>query len=56
MLEVAANPSHPDHAEVTEWLDDYDPKAIDKLQIKIALGRIAKRRDAAKARLSKPAT
>jgi hypothetical protein len=56
MLEVAGDPSHPDYAEVTEWLDDYDPKEVDELQIKIALGRIAKRRNAAKARFRKPAT
>lgn len=52
-LAIAADPSHPDHAEVTEWLEDYDPKAIDELQIKISLGRIAKRRNAAKARSRK---
>lgn len=52
-LEIVADPGHPDHAEVTEWLDDYDPKIIDELQIKIALGRIAKRRNAAKTRLAK---
>ncbi len=56
MLAAAANPTHPDLAEVTEWLDDYDPKAIDELQIGIELGRIAKRRNAAKARFSKPLT
>lgn len=55
-LEIAADPSHPDHSEITEWLDDYDPKTVDELQIKIALGRIAKRRNAAKARFSKPLT
>lgn len=53
MLAIAADPSHPDHAEVTEWLEGYDPKAIDELQIKISLGRIAKRRNAAKARSRK---
>jgi hypothetical protein len=53
MLEVAADPGHPDHTEVTERLDDCDPKTIDELQIKIDLGRIAKRRSAAKARFSK---
>jgi hypothetical protein len=39
---------------VSAWLDDYDPNIIDELQIKIALGRIAKRRNAAKARLKAP--
>ena len=54
-LGIAADPSHPEHDEITEWLDGYDPEAIDETQIKIALGRIAKRRNAAKARLAKPA-
>jgi Plasmid pRiA4b ORF-3-like protein len=53
MLEARADPKHPNHAEVTEWLDDYDPKIIDELPIKYALGRIANRRNAAKARLAK---
>jgi len=35
------------------WLDDYDPNVIDELPIKIALGRIAKQRNAAKARFAK---
>jgi hypothetical protein len=55
MLDVRADPSHPDHADVAAWLGEYDPKTIDELLVKIALGRIAKRRNAAKARLSKPA-
>jgi hypothetical protein len=35
---------------------DYDPHVIDELQIKISLGRIAKRRNAAKAQIKKQAT
>ena len=53
-LDIAANPSHPECDEIKAWLDDYDPNIIDELQIKIALGRIAKRRNAAKARRKMP--
>lgn len=53
MLGALADPEHPDHAEVMEWLDDYDPKEIDELPLKIALGRIANRRNAARVRLTK---
>jgi hypothetical protein len=35
---------------------DYDQKTVNELQIKTALGHIAKRRNAAKGRFSKPAT
>jgi hypothetical protein len=55
-LDAAADPEHPDHDEVKEWLSDYDPNTIDETQIKIAIGRIAKRRKAAAARLAKPKT
>lgn len=53
MLDAAADPEHPDHAEAKNWLDDYDPNGIDVLPIKVALGRIASQRNAAKARLAK---
>lgn len=53
MLDAAADPKHPEHAEAKQWLDDYDPNAIEELPIKVALGRIAKQRNAAKARLAK---
>jgi hypothetical protein len=53
MLDALADPAHPDHAETVEWLGDYDPKEIDELPLKIALGRIASRRNAARARLAK---
>ena len=43
----------PNHAEAKEWLDDYDPDAIDELPIKYALGRIANQRNAARTRLAK---
>lgn len=47
-LEARADPSHPDHADVVEWLADYDPEAFDDLQLRFAVGRIASRRRAAK--------
>lgn len=53
MLDAAADPGHPDHADATEWLDGYDPNEIDELPIKYTLGRIANQRNAAKARLVK---
>ena len=53
MLEAAADPEYPDHAEAREWLGDYDPKVIDELPIKYALGRIANQRNAARARLAR---
>lgn len=53
MIDVLADPSDSDHAEVKEWLDDYNPEKIDELPIKYALSRIANQRNAAKARLAK---
>ena len=53
MLEAIADPHHPNHAEVSEWADEYDPEIIDQLPIKYALARIANRRNAAKARFTK---
>jgi len=52
-LEAAADPAHENHAEAKEWLDDYDPDTLDELPIKYALGRIAARRNATRARLAK---
>jgi len=51
-----ADPNHPQHTEVMQWLDEYDPKHIDELPLKIALGRIANRRNAARTRLTKKAS
>jgi len=48
MLEAMADPHHPNHAEVMDWIDEYDPDVIDELRIKVALSRIANRRNAAK--------
>jgi hypothetical protein len=55
MLEARADPHHPDHADVSEWLDDYDPDELDLLPINGILGRIAARRNAAAKRIIKPA-
>jgi hypothetical protein len=51
--DIAAGPRHPEHTEICEWLDDYDPNVIDEAQIKISVARIAKRRNAANARTRK---
>ena len=53
MLEARADPTHPDHAEISEWLEDYDPDALDVFPIQVALGRIAVRRNAAAKRIMK---
>lgn len=53
LLEAVANPNHPNHAEATEWLHEYDPDVIDELPIKYALNRIANRRNAARSRPAK---
>ena len=53
MLDALADPEHPDHAEVAEYLEEWDPKEIDELPLRIALGRIANRRNAARTRLAK---
>jgi len=55
MLEARADPDHPDHVEIQEWLDGYDPDELDILPIKVALDRIAARRNAAAKRIIKPA-
>lgn len=52
LLKARNDPNDPDHAEATEYLGDYDPDLIDAESIKYGLGRIASRRNAAKARVS----
>ena len=42
-LEALANPKHPDHAEVADWLGFYSPE-IEDLVLRIAVDRIARRR------------
>lgn len=54
-LEVLADPSHPEHAEVIDWFDGYDANTIDELVLKIALSRIVGRRNPAKATLGRKA-
>jgi hypothetical protein len=48
-----ADPSHPEHAAITEGLDGYDPKLIDLLPIRIGRDRMATRRDAARKLVAK---
>lgn len=55
MLNARADPTHPDHVEITEWFDEYDPDELDALPIQVALARIAARRNAAAKRIMKPA-
>ena len=40
-LDARADPDHPEHAEIKEWLGDYDPETIDEASIKRALASIA---------------
>nr|WP_298331953.1 plasmid pRiA4b ORF-3 family protein [Asticcacaulis sp.] len=56
MLAVLADPDHPDHAEIAEWIDEYDPDTIDELPMQYALSRIARRRNAAATRLKRKNT
>jgi hypothetical protein len=55
LLVARADPNDDNHADAVAWLDEYDPDAVDELPIKFALGRIAARRNAARARLAKQA-
>ncbi|AXU20941.1 hypothetical protein C7W88_18220 (plasmid) [Novosphingobium sp. THN1] len=43
MLEARNDPDHPDHADVSEWLDDFDPDELDVFPINGILGRNARR-------------
>lgn len=49
-LEAAADPKHPEHEEVAEWLGDYDAERYNELALERAVGRIAVRRRAASAK------
>jgi hypothetical protein len=53
LLKASSDPADPDHADALEYLGDYAPEVIEELPIKYALGRIAARRNAAKARINK---
>lgn len=52
-LDALADPRHPDHAEIKEWLGDYDPETIDAASIKDALGRVANQGRGGKGRTAK---
>lgn len=54
-LDILADPKHPDHAEIADWFDEYDPDTIDELVLKVALSRIARRRNPAKATFTRKA-
>jgi len=54
LLDALVDTKHPDHADAMEWASDYDPAFIDEQPITDALLRIARRRNAAKARKDKP--
>jgi hypothetical protein len=51
-LESLADPNHPEHEDVVAWLGGYDPDHFDELALKVAVGRLAARRRAARARTS----
>jgi len=55
MLEARTDPTHPEHTEISEWLDGYNPDELDVFPIQVALGRIAARRNAAAKRILKNA-
>jgi hypothetical protein len=51
-LEALADPNHPEHEDIVDWLDGYDPNHFNEVALKLAVGRIAPRRRTAKARSS----
>ena len=53
-LDALADPKHPDHADAAEWFQDYDPERLNELALKLAVGSLAKRRRAGKARARNP--
>lgn len=48
-LEALADPHHPEHADMVDWFDGYDPATFEEETVKIALSRIARRRNPANA-------
>ena len=48
-LEIRADPNHPDHQQIKEWLGDYDLEAIDEASIKVSFARLANQRRGGKA-------
>jgi len=55
-LDVLADPDHEEYADIKEWFGDYDPSVVYELAIKYALGRIANRRRAGRAKAKKPSS
>jgi hypothetical protein len=55
VLDALADPDHPEHADVKEWHDGYDPAHVDAIRINFLLGRISNRRAAGRVRSPKPA-
>jgi hypothetical protein len=53
ILDARADPEHPNHAEITQWFNHYDPKMIDEVLLNAGLARIANQYDAAKTRIAK---
>lgn len=53
ILDILADPDHPEREEVKEWLDDYDPIFVDVEIIGFGLSRIARARHAAQVRMRK---
>jgi hypothetical protein len=41
VLDAMDDPSHPDHAEITNWHEGYDPTQIDEARIRAGLSAIA---------------
>lgn len=40
MLEALRDPKHPDHVELAEWLEGYDPEELDVFPIEVALASL----------------
>lgn len=55
-LAIATDANDLEHEEIKEWLGGYDPAFIDEMQVRLALGRIAKRRSATRLRRRKLTT
>ncbi len=53
ILDAKADPEHPNHAEITQWFNHYDPKMIDEVLLKIGLARITNQYDATNTRNAK---
>jgi hypothetical protein len=53
-LDALADPAHPDHRELREWNGGpFDPEGFNHRAARRAIGRIARRRSAAKAAYAK---